>query len=173
MQIYILLTEWSSVVEHCCAAFSRLLCGLRTSGSSRRKGLGRNSALGARSWIHRGIEWEPFFRSLISVRPYTRREGSRSGQVRGPSSWWSLFSCTSPCSVGFPPVAVLGRELGVESSELANGGRSWCRQRKWLEGRLTRQWKQVHQKSYRPRGVAPARSRNQTRWRWALYKLAW
>ena len=70
---YLLFTE--RIGRTVCAAVSRLLCGFRVDGNSRRKGLGKNLATQASNWSHKDTHWEPSFRQLLWMRPYTRRGG--------------------------------------------------------------------------------------------------
>ena len=133
--LYLLLTERSLIGRTVYAAVSRLLCGFQAASSSRRTGSIKNWVIPASSWSPTSTQSGLSFRLLNWLQRYTRKGGNRSGKARKPLPWRTLFSCTSPCSVCFPPVAALGRELGGESAELANGGRSWWRQQKWRQER--------------------------------------
>ena len=133
--LYLLFTERSLIGRTVCAAVPRLLCGFQAASSSRRTGSIKNSVIPGSSWSPTTTHLGLCCRFLIWLHPHTRRGGNRSGEARKPLTWRTLFSCTSPCSVCFPPVAALGRDLGVESAELANDGRSWCRRQKWREER--------------------------------------
>ena len=133
--LYLLFTERSLIGRTVYAPVSRLLCGFQAASSSTRTGSIKNSVIPASSWNPTSTHSGQSLRLLNWLQPNTSKGGNRSAKAHKPLTWRTLFSCTSPCSVCFPPVAALGRELGVESAELANGGRSWYRQQKWREER--------------------------------------